>query len=67
MELGAAMHRGGRPEIARLVDRLLDTYRIEIEAFDAGAAAQAYRDFGRGSEHPAQLNVGDTYDLTRDA
>ncbi|KBO36069.1 toxin VapC42 [Mycobacterium tuberculosis TB_RSA66] len=24
-------------------------------------AAQAYRDYGRGSGHPARLNLGDTY------
>ena len=47
-----------------MVDRLLDDYGIRIEAFDAAqarAAAQAYRDYGRGSGHPARLNLGDTY------
>ncbi len=24
-------------------------------------AAQAYRDYGRGSGHPARLNLGDTF------
>jgi ribonuclease VapC len=64
VELCAAMQRRDRPEIGRLVDRLLDDYGIRIEAFDADqarVAAQAYRDYGRGSGHPARLNLGDTY------
>ena len=64
VELCAVMQRPGRPEINRMVDRLLDDYGIRIEAFDADqarAAAQAYRDYGRGSGHPARLNLGDSY------
>jgi ribonuclease VapC len=47
-----------------MVDRLLDDYGIRIEPFDtdqARVAAQAYRDYGRGSGHPARLNLGDSY------
>ncbi|BBX36406.1 hypothetical protein MMAG44476_04972 [Mycolicibacterium mageritense DSM 44476 = CIP 104973] len=64
VELCAVLHRRGKPEITRLVDRLLGAYGIEIEPFDADqarVAAQAYRDYGRGSGHPARLNLGDTY------
>lgn len=64
VELCAVMQRPGRPEINRMVDRLLDDYGIRIEAFDADqarAAAQAYRDYGRSSGHPARLNLGDSY------
>ncbi|HTQ18319.1 type II toxin-antitoxin system VapC family toxin [Mycobacterium sp.] len=64
VELCAVMQRRHRPEISRLVDRLLADYRIRIETFDADqarVAAQAYRDYGRGSGHPARLNLGDTY------
>jgi ribonuclease VapC len=64
VELCAVMRRPGRPEVSRMVDRLLDDYAIGIEAFDAHqarVAAQAYRDYGRGSGHPARLNLGDTY------
>lgn len=64
VELCAVMQRRDRPEIGRMVDRLLDDYGIRIEAFDADqarVAAQAYRDYGRGSGHPARLNLGDTY------
>lgn len=64
VELCAVMQRRGRPEIARMMDRLLEAYGIQIESFDteqARVAAQAYRDYGRGSGHPARLNLGDTY------
>lgn len=64
VELCAVVQRRDRPEISRLVDRLLDAYGIQIEAFDADqarVAAQAYRDYGRGSGHRARLNLGDTY------
>jgi ribonuclease VapC len=64
VELCAVLQRRNRPEIGRMVDRLLAAYGIEIEAFDAGqarVAAQAYRDYGRGSGHRARLNLGDCY------
>jgi ribonuclease VapC len=64
VELSAVMQRQDRPEVGRMVDRLLDDYGIRIEAFDvdqARVAAQAYRDYGRGSGHPAGLNLGDSY------
>ena len=47
-----------------MADRLLAAYGIEIEMFDAEqarVAAQAYRDYGRGSGHRARLNLGDSY------
>ena len=64
VELCAVLQRRERPEIGRLVDRLLDAYGIQIAPFDAHQAhlaAQAYRDYGRGSGHPAQLTLGDSY------
>ena len=64
VELCAVLHRRGRPEINRNVDRLLASLEIDIEPLDADqarVAAQAYRDFGRGSGHPARLNLGDSY------
>jgi ribonuclease VapC len=64
VELCAVMNRRDRPEINRKVDRLLDVFGIEIEPLDANqarVAAQAYRDYGRGSGHPARLNLGDSY------
>lgn len=64
VELCAVLQRRYRPEIARMVDQLLDAYGVRIEDFGAAharVAAQAYRDYGRGSGHPARLNLGDTY------
>jgi ribonuclease VapC len=64
VELCAVMQRQDRPEIGRMVDRLLGNYGIRIAAFDADqarVAAQAYRDYGRGSGHPARLDLGDSY------
>lgn len=64
VELCAVLQRRGRPEIGRMVDRLLAAYDIRIAPFDADQAriaAQAYRDYGRGSGHPARLNLGDSY------
>lgn len=39
---------------------------VPVDAAQAGAAAGAYRRYGRGSGHPAKLNYGDafTYALT---
>lgn len=39
VELCAIMQRRDRPEISRLVDRLLDDYGIQVEAVDADQAA----------------------------
>ncbi|KAU27722.1 PIN domain-containing protein, partial [Mycobacterium tuberculosis] len=38
VELCAIMQRRDRPEISRLVDRLLDDYGIQVEAVDADQA-----------------------------
>lgn len=48
----------------RLVDRLLKEAEISVVPFDAAhaeVAARAYADFGKGSGHPAALNLGDTF------
>lgn len=45
-------------------DRILDALRIEIAPFTAAqgrTAREAYRRYGRGSGHPAHLNLGDTF------
>ena len=63
VELGAVVDRRG-PNVRRLVEELLDAYRITVEPFgaeEARVAREAYRDFGRGSGHPAALNLGDTF------
>lgn len=55
--------RGSRQASDRL-DDLLDQFDIVIEPVteaQARLARRAYRDFGKGSGHPAQLNSGDCF------
>jgi len=52
------------PVIARRFDDLLREAEITIEPVDreqAAIAREAYRDFGKRSGHPAQLNFGDCF------
>jgi ribonuclease VapC len=53
------------------LDELVERFDIRIEpvtAEQAKIARQAYRDFGKGSGHPAGLNFGDcfSYALARE-
>lgn len=53
-----------RPEDRRRFDDLLYELRIVIEPVteeQARIAREAYRDYGRGSGHPARLNFGDCF------
>jgi ribonuclease VapC len=56
---------GSRDPIAsRRFDDLISEARIVIEPVtevQARIAREAYRDFGRGSGHPAKLNFGDCF------
>ncbi len=50
--------------VARAVDALIRSARIIVEPFTAAQARiarNAYRDFGKGSGHPARLNFGDCF------
>ena len=52
------------PVASRRFDELINTSEIEVvpvTAAQAVLARQAYRDFGRGSGSPAQLNFGDCF------
>ena len=52
------------PVASRQLDLLLEAAGILIEpvtAAQAQIARAAYRDFGKGSGHPAQLNFGDCF------
>ncbi|MGH9535250.1 MAG: type II toxin-antitoxin system VapC family toxin [Terriglobales bacterium] len=61
----AAVVDGGRGPIAgRRFDELRHEAHVAIEpvtAAQARLARAAYRDFGRGSGHPARLNLGDCF------
>ena len=50
------------PEGSRALDDVIAEFEIEIVPFTAEharIAREAYRDFGKGSGHPARLNFGD--------
>lgn len=52
------------PIASRRLDELLRTARLQVEAVtpaQARIAREAYRDFGKGSGHPARLNFGDCF------
>lgn len=52
------------PIASRRFDELTKEAQISIESVteaQAQAAREAYRDFGRGSGHPAKLNFGDCF------
>jgi ribonuclease VapC len=52
------------PIVSRTLDDLIESARITIEpvtAEQARIARQAYRDYGKGSGHPAGLNFGDCF------
>jgi len=64
VELTAVLTRFGDPGTHRRADALLSEWQIETVPLDgeqARTAQLAYRDYGRGSGHPAQLNLGDCY------
>ena len=52
------------PVLSSKLDALLARLNVEIEPVtpaQARTARQAYRDFGKGSGHPARLNFGDCF------
>lgn len=64
VELGAVIDGARDPVVSRRMDELLEAADIVIErvtAEQARIAREAYRDFGRGSGHPARLNFGDCF------
>ncbi len=62
--LGLVVDRVGDPSISRRLDRLLEAWGVEVVALTASqarTARAAHRDYGRGSGHPARLNLGDCF------
>lgn len=64
VEAAAVIDTSGDPVASRRLDELLREARIIVEPVteaQARIAREAYRDFGRGSRHPARLNFGDCF------
>ncbi len=62
LETAIVIDRARDPVTSRALDTFLAATGIEIEAVtpeQARIARDAYRDFGKGSGHAAQLNFGD--------
>ena len=71
VELGVVIDGPGDPIASRRLDDFLGRMSIVIEPVtetQARIAREAYRDFGKGSGHPAGLNFGDclAYALARE-
>lgn len=64
LEAAIVADRISPPLGARRFDRLVADLRLEVVPHteqQATVARAAYRDFGKGSGHPAQLNFGDCF------
>lgn len=64
LEAGIVIDAKGNPILSRMLDALLagaDIAIAPVTAEQAVIAREAYRDFGRGSGHPAGLNFGDCF------
>jgi len=64
VELGVVVDGPRDPVQSSSLDALLASARIRIEPFTASQARiarSAYERFGRGSGHPARLNMGDCF------
>ncbi len=71
IETSIVIDRNRDPLLSAGLDDLIEVANIAIEpvtAEQAKIARQAYRDYGRGSGHPANLNFGDcfSYALARE-
>jgi ribonuclease VapC len=64
LEAGIVVDANRNPLLSRRLDDLIAQTEIEVEAVtprQADIARAAYRDFGKGSGHPAGLNFGDCF------
>ncbi len=64
LEVSIVIDRARDPLVSRRLDELLAAGAFVIEpvtAAQARIAREAYRDFGKGSGHPAGLNFGDCF------
>jgi ribonuclease VapC len=72
LETAIVVDRLRDPVLSRRLDDLIAALHItiaEVTSAHAEIGRAAYRDFGKGSGHPAQLNLGDcfSYALARQA
>nr|WP_238354916.1 type II toxin-antitoxin system VapC family toxin [Kribbella sandramycini] len=64
LEAAVVMDSARDPVVSRRFDELVAAAEISIEPVteaQARIARAAYRDFGKGSGHPAALNLGDCF------
>ena len=64
VELGMVVDAARSPVQSRKVDEILVenlVHVVPVDAEQARVAREAYRDYGRGSGHPARLNYGDCF------
>ncbi len=64
LEVGIVVDRRGDATLSRRLNDLIASFAIEVRDVTAEQAAigrAAYRDYGKGSQHPAQLNYGDCF------
>ena len=64
LETSIVIDRDRDPALSARLDTTLNKLAIEIAPVteaQARLARQAYRDFGKGSGHPAKLNFGDCF------
>lgn len=71
VEVSIVVDRWKNPTLSRRLDELIEQFDIAVEPVTAGQARiarQAFRDYGKGSGHPANLNFGDcfSYALARE-
>jgi ribonuclease VapC len=71
LEIGIVVDKGRDPVLMRALDDFVARVDVVVEPVtpaQARIAREAYRDFGKGSGHPAQLNFGDcfAYALAKD-
>ena len=64
LETSVVTDSAGSPALSRHFDDLVEEAALQLEPVtveQARVARQAYRDYGRGTGHPAGLNFGDCF------
>jgi ribonuclease VapC len=64
LETAIVADSAGSPALSRHLDDLIQEAKLNLEPVtleQVQLARQAYRDYGRGSGHPARLNFGDCF------